>query len=168
MTHSSSSPDPNFDPCSGGDPGGCSACPHSSGCFPEWEDLTLDEYEEVEIVSAELVLRLSDGTTEKMPLEHFLAMAGFFDDEDEDDDLEDVPNANQHIVIDSDEVIREIERLRIQTPVTVEAWPGHLFEIDKIGGIWHVGTPDEGDYWRHLNELMNREEWGPEPESWDD
>ena len=168
MTNSNSSPDPNFDPCGGDSPGGCSKCPHSSECYLGLEDLSLDDLESVHIVDADLTLRLSNGDIEEMPLAEFLAMVGFFDDDDWDEDDEPLPNTSQRITVDSDELIREIERLRIQTPVTVEAWPGHFFEIDKIGGIWHVGTKSEGDYWRHLNEIMNREDWGPEPESWDD
>ena len=152
---------PNFEPCGVDSPSGCSGCPQESECYPEAEL--------AEVVTATAVFVLENGMTEAIPLTEVLyrydtykpGPAFDFVDTIFEDYLEGSDG------LDVEDLLEMLERFEVQLPVVVNNPDGDPVEVDRIGGIWHIGDHQDLEALRHLDQMMSEENWGETWDKWD-
>lgn len=152
---------PNFEPCGVDTSTGCSGCPQETECYPEAEL--------AEVVTATAVFVLENGMTEALPLTEVLyrydthkpGPAYDFIDTIFEDYLEGSDG------IDVEDLLEMLERFEVQLPVVVNNPDGEPVEVDRIGGIWHIGDHQDLEALRHLDQMMSEENWGETWDKWD-
>lgn len=155
---------PNFEPCGVDSPSGCSGCPQESECYPESEI--------AEVVTATAVFVLDNGHTEAMPLTEVLYLydthtpGRLFDHIDVLFD-EYLDGSERSDGIDVEDLLEMLERFEVQLPVIVNNPDGEPVEVDRIGGIWHIGEHQDLEALRHLDQMMSEENWGETYDKWD-
>ena len=152
----------NFEPCGVDSPSGCSGCPQESECYPEAE---LPEG-----VTATAVFVLDNGTTEAIPLTEVLYRYDSFKADKNVFDIvdtvfEDYLGGGDGI--DVDDLLEMLERFDVELPVTVLNPDGDPVEVDRIGGVWHIGEHQDLESLRHLEQMMSEENWGETYDKWD-
>lgn len=142
----------NFDPCFGDSLSGCSTCAHREDCF------TTGLCDDVpEVVSAVVIFTHADGFSSMHQLERVL------EDFAEDHGI----SVDGDLCKSFDRLIDFLEEYEVALPVTVTDPDGDRVQVDRIGGSWHIGTEQDLEALRHLEELMTQERWGEEYFPWD-
>lgn len=135
-----------FDPCGETSPDGCSACPNNSECYPDLDFREISNFGDVDpdkiVLEAWVTFQLENGETLVMDLDTFLENTGFFVEDDLRHSLD------------------PIYKRGLSHPMTITDGDGNSVEIDHIGSRLELGTPQELEDLRNVEQMIRTENLG--------